>query len=214
MYNKVYHKKDNPVLNNNNTVWKDIKNFKGLYQASSKGEIRSIDRHIANSDKSTRFIKGNIKPLHSRSETCIYLQVNLWKNNKGKSLAVHRIIAETFILNPENKPEVNHIDGNKLNNNVYNLEWNTVSENRKHAFDIGLQDKEKLTERMIGTRRSKYSNYRNVSWDSNRQKWMGGIKHKGKVIKNKRFDTEEEAANHVNWIIDTYNLNRPKNIII
>ena len=198
------------MLNSNNIVWKQIKDFEGLYEVSNTGVIRSVDRYVRNTSKSKRFVKGNIKPQNIRSTTCEYLHVNLWKDNKGTTFSVHRLMAKTFIPNEENKPMVNHIDGNKLNNNASNLEWVTCSENHKHAFKTGLSDN---TAQMIGTRRSKHSAYRNVSWDSSRKKWLGSVKHKGKVLKSKRFDNETDAAKHVNWIIDTYNLDRPKNII-
>jgi hypothetical protein len=67
-----------------------------------------------------------------------YVNAYLSKNGKVKTLRVHRLVAEAFIPNPDNKPEVNHIDGNKLNNRVDNLEWVTRRENRQHAWDMGL----------------------------------------------------------------------------
>lgn len=67
-----------------------------------------------------------------------YLKVNLYHYGVGKSKRVHRLVAEAFIPNPENKPDVNHKDGNKHNNSVDNLEWMTRSENMKHAYQIGL----------------------------------------------------------------------------
>jgi len=67
-----------------------------------------------------------------------YLRIQLWKANKCEYVSIHRLIAETFIENVDNKPFVNHIDGNKQNNNVENLEWCTQKENIKHAFDTGL----------------------------------------------------------------------------
>lgn len=68
-----------------------------------------------------------------------YLYVDLRKDGKGTKVALHRLLALTFIENPENKYTVNHIDGNKLNNTLENLEWNTVAENTQHAYDTGLQ---------------------------------------------------------------------------
>ena len=70
-----------------------------------------------------------------------YLMVTLCKNGKTKSYYVHRLIAEAYIPNPDNKPQVNHKNGNKTDNRIENLEWVTISENRQHAFDIGLQIK-------------------------------------------------------------------------
>lgn len=63
----------------------------------------------------------------------------LCKNSKRKALTVHRLVAKAFIPNPSDLPEVNHKDGDKLNNRVSNLEWSSISDNRKHAYDTGLQ---------------------------------------------------------------------------
>lgn len=72
-----------------------------------------------------------------------YFYVELFKNNKAKRYLVHRLVAKAFIPNPENKPQVNHKDGNKTNNHVSNLEWVTNSENQLHAFSMGLQSDRK-----------------------------------------------------------------------
>lgn len=196
------------MLNTNNIteIWVPIKNFEKRYEVSNLGRIRSIQDNHHN--YRIKIITGFI-----RSKTCQYLYVQLWRKDKPTTKAVHRLVAQAFKPNPYNKPMVNHKDGIKINNIETNIEWATNSENVKHAFTTGLQDREKCVKRMIGTKFNTRSKYKNVSWDNSRKKWIGGVKHKGKVIKNKRFNSEIEAALHVNWIIDTYNLDRPKNVI-
>lgn len=70
-----------------------------------------------------------------------YVTIQLYKNNKKKNYYLHRLIAETYLINLESKPQVNHIDGIKTNNNISNLEWATPKENMKHSFDKGLRQK-------------------------------------------------------------------------
>ncbi len=105
--------------------WKDIKDYEGLYQISDKGLVKSL-------------ITGNIRMLQKNKWG--YSVVILTKNKKQKQHFVHRLVAEAFIPMQEGKYEVNHIDGNKTNNNVSNLEWCTKSENIRHAFRTGLKD--------------------------------------------------------------------------
>lgn len=78
-----------------------------------------------------------------------YEQISIWFNNKGNTLTVHRLVAIAFIINPLQKPEVNHIDGNKLNNNACNLEWCTPIENITHALNIGLKKRKKTIEKKV-----------------------------------------------------------------
>ena len=196
------------MLNNNvNIEWKPLVGYEGRYEVSNTGEIRSIQSNHG------KYQERLVKPF-IRSSTCEYFYVNLTVKNRTFTEAVHRAVAKAFIKNTLNKPMVNHIDGNKLNNNVCNLEWVTCSENHKHAYKAGLKSAKKHTERMIGTKWGISSNYRNVSFDSSRQKWIGALKLDGKNLKPKRFNTEIEAAQYVNNLIDLYQLNRPKNIIV
>lgn len=114
-------------------VWKDIKGYEGSYQVSSLGNVRSLDRIIVSSSGSRYGIVGvDMKPYNNK-----YLFIILSTPELGrKSHSIHRLVASAFIDNPEKKRTVNHKDGNKLNNCVDNLEWNTHGENHKHAFDV------------------------------------------------------------------------------
>lgn len=115
-------------------IWKSIKGYESIYEVSSKGRVRSLDRVSRNG-----FVKTNLKgKMLSISNSERYSNVGLSKDSKTKNFKVHRLVAIAFIPNPENKPEVNHKDGNKTNNILDNLEWNTKAENQKHAFDNGL----------------------------------------------------------------------------
>ncbi len=118
-------------------TWYPIKNYEGLYEVSDCGQVRSIDRVILGKDGVNYPFKGRILYQTSHKDTKYFI-VNLWKDNKGTSLYVHRLVCEAFIANPLNKPEVNHKDGNRQNNTKNNLEWCTRQENMQHAHDTGL----------------------------------------------------------------------------
>ena len=101
--------------------WKTISNNKN-YMVSNAGRIRHVNDNV---DHSTRDNKG-------------YLVTDLYKDGQRFTHRVHRLVAQEFIPNPDNKPYINHIDGNKHNNNSSNLEWVTKKENSKHAWVNGL----------------------------------------------------------------------------
>lgn len=103
--------------------WRPITDFPN-YQVSDSGEVVNI-------------VTGKqLKPIHERTG---YSHVTLCGDGRHKQTSIHRLVAREFINNPENKPMVNHIDGNKANNHVDNLEWCTYSENMQHAYRTGLQ---------------------------------------------------------------------------
>ena len=114
-------------------LWKDIPEYEGLYQASNLGNIRSLD-HIRKNGTNQYIQKGKLLKLNKN--TSGYLQVRLSKNGIAKTYRVNRLIALTFISNPEVKQTVNHINGNKLDNRVENLEWATHKEQITHQHNV------------------------------------------------------------------------------
>ena len=114
-----------------NEVWKDISGYEGLYQVSNKGRVKSLGRMVSKGQKGERFEKEII--LKQVDNTHGYLVVSLSKDGKAKNYRVHRLVASAFIPNSENKPFINHIDENKYNNEVGNLEWVTAKENSNHG---------------------------------------------------------------------------------
>ncbi len=119
-------------------IWKDIKGYEGLYQASTLGEIRRTESVVVDKNKKRiRKFKNKIIKQILRKDG--YYFVNLSKNGKVKTAKVHRLIAETFLKNDKNYNIINHKDGNKKNNNITNLEWCSCSHNNKEAYRLGLR---------------------------------------------------------------------------
>ena len=119
-------------MNEEREVWKEIQGHREVYQISNLGNVRTKARqckdHISEPHEKKKFINSNG-----------YYRVGLNLDGKNKMHLLHRLVAQLFIPNPENKPYVNHIDGNKLNCRADNLEWCTRSENEIHAWRIGLK---------------------------------------------------------------------------
>lgn len=121
-------------------IWKDIKGYEGYYQVSNFGRVkrlaRKTTRNNGKSENANYTLKERIKKPQIQTQG--YLHVVLYKDGFCKTCRLNRLVAEAFVENPESKKEVNHKDGNKLNNNADNLEWVTSSENIRHAYKKGI----------------------------------------------------------------------------
>lgn len=143
--------------------WKDVIGYEGIYRISDYGNVFSV--------KYDKVLKPNLCGGSTK-----YYNVTLRNKKDTKRVRNHRLVAEHFIENPLNREQVNHIDGNPLNNHVSNLEWVSNRENQSHRFLSS------------GKKTSKY-----VGVYFSGKKWRADIKIKGKKIALGSFDTEEEA---------------------
>ena len=115
-------------------IWKDIKGYEGSYQVSSEGRVKALSRVVK-----SRW--GTPKPLKEKEireivDALGYSRLSLSKDGKVKTHKIHRLVAETFLIG---EGHINHIDGNKQNNHVSNLEFCTIKQNHNHAFESGLR---------------------------------------------------------------------------
>lgn len=118
-----------------NEIWKDINGYEGLFQVSSNGVIRSLDRYLPMPNGGEKLVKGRIIKQYITSNG--YMIVNLGKNRKY----VHRLVAEHFIPNPNNLPQIDHINTDKTDNRVCNLRWVTHKENINNPLTIDKKNK-------------------------------------------------------------------------
>ena len=118
---------------------KDIPEYEGLYGITENGEVFSYPKVC--SSKNGLWLKQNVVTNRKkRSKPRSFKAVGLYKDKKRKVFQIHRVVAITYISNPKNKPDINHIDGDTFNNHVSNLEWTTKKENMEHALRTGLYD--------------------------------------------------------------------------
>lgn len=114
-------------------IWKDVEGYEGLYQVNQFGEVKSLPKQIGLGYMTKE------KILKQRLQNSGYLTVSLSKDGKRLNKTVHRLVAKAFIPNPEGLPEIDHIDGDKTNNVVENLQWiSHVENNRKKTTGIGI----------------------------------------------------------------------------
>lgn len=120
--------------------WKSVKDYEGYYEVSTDGRVRSMNRVTPTGlrHNTTMVKKGKILKLALKRNG--YLAFTATIESKAQTKSVHRVLAEAFIPNPENKPETNHINAIRTDNRVENLEWVTHKENMEHASKIGNKD--------------------------------------------------------------------------
>lgn len=174
-------------------IWKDAIGFETYYEVSSLGRVRNTR---------TKKIKSQNVQTNGK-----YLQVSLWMQNKEKRVLVHRLVAEAFVPNPQNKPQVNHLNKDDKFNNFTNLEWVTCAENHQHAFTNGREGNKSR----LGDKSSLVSQYRYVYWDTRRNVWKASLKIDGKTYNIGRFVSELDAALAADTMISKHNWNRQKN---
>ena len=118
------------MYNLNNEIWKDIKDYPN-YMVSNLGNVKSVNYNKTDKEKI----------LKNGKDRGGYLQVNLWKNGNGKKYLIHRLVAEAFIDNPNNLPQIDHINTNKTDNRVCNLRWCTQKENNNNHLTVEKRSK-------------------------------------------------------------------------
>lgn len=114
--------------------WRDIAGYEGLYQVSNLGRVRSLTRDVFNGKV---FFKKSGKLMRITVSKNRYCRVTLTKDAVQTQWYVHRLVATAFLPNPDNLPEVDHIDANPSNNQLCNLRWVTKAENMRHVFELG-----------------------------------------------------------------------------
>lgn len=171
-------------------IWKDVNEYEGIYQVSNLGNVKSLP-HIVSCGRGQTLTKE--KTLKFRNSYG-YNRVHLMKDKKEKNLYVHRLVAEAFIPNPYNLPVVNHIDENRSNNHVENLEWCTHKENVNHGTAIERMSKSRMGHEVKLETRDKISK---GLMGIKRENIRGGKNHLSRsvicITTNEKFECMEDA---------------------
>lgn len=163
-------------------------------------EWKKIERNSNYSVSNNGIVKNNnsniIKKPHINKKSGYYI-VDLWQNNKAEKVPIHRLVAEAFIPNPHNKPTVDHIDGNRLNNNVDNLRWATYSEQNSRFNSVGVRSEAIIVKRYGEERKKRGGGH---------IKWLD-------IIEELEFESISETANYFNCSISNISLMLEKRTI-
>lgn len=173
--------------------WVDIIDYEDIYQGSDLGRFKRKERMCAFSGKKNGVKKIGEKIMKMYVNEDGYFSIGLTKNKKQKTLLTHRLLAAIFIPNPEDKPYVNHLDCDKLNNVIWNLEWSTVLENNNHSWENGrnklmqgeLNGCSKLTEKDVLEIRKLHAN--NTPRIEISQKFGVHKNHINRIVSKKRW---------------------------
>lgn len=175
-------------------IWKDVINYEGVYRVSNFGRVKRYFYHSGNGEYVQRH--RLIKNILAKNG---YFNITLIKNGLKRPIGVHRLVAQAFIPNQDNKPQVNHINKDRGDNRIENLEWVTHRENISHAYNL----------------KDTKSSFMGVGYVGHRKnKWVALIHVNGRNIKIGYFDTDIEAAKAYNDTLDEYGIdNKYRNSI-
>lgn len=193
----IFLQLDNPVLN---LEWRTVSEFP-RYQVSNLGKVRN---------------KETGKVLKTFIQNSGYEVASLAQEGKKSSAkrTVHRLVAQAFLPNPLDKPMVNHLDGNRLNNQATNLEWATPSENCQHAIQKGLvvYNRPTLGKKLKPRGKGKPTKFYGICWVEKSKYWMVRVQHNRQVVIQKAgFKEETQAAEYYDQQVKALGLDRPLN---
>lgn len=172
-------------------IWRPIEGYEGLYEVSNTGKVRSLDRYVKNGHSSYKLHKGKV--LSPAKDKNGYLKVNLSCNGKNNIIRVHRLVAQAFIENFDNLPEINHKDEDKTNNNVTNLEWCDRKYNNNYGTKIERQKKTNIQNGFwTGLSKEEYRKKYNQDRKEYRKKWYQENKDKAKEYDKKYYQKNKD----------------------